>query len=104
MLLERDPGALDYLGVMMEVVIADDGMSFDAFATPRTILIGDREFILASFGGFSWYFSVEQSVTEERLFSYFVSSDGTLKLGFKKLREAWHLQEVADELESFGKL
>jgi len=104
MLRSGDPREVSDYGIMVEAVFADDGEHFDAFMPPIPIKIWDFSFVLASFAGFSWYYALERIVTEPRLQSYFVTVDGSLKIGATSLRDAWHIQMFGDELEAIGKL
>lgn len=104
MLLSGDPKSFDSFGVMMEAILCDDGQSFDAFVPPITIRIGDYDFLLATFAGFSWYYCAHNSVHEARLSRYFGTDSGLLTIRIQNLRDAWHVQRFADQLESVGKL
>lgn len=104
MLLTGDPGGFDYFGVMMEAVIAGDRTTFDAFTPAITIRIGGYDFVVVTFGGFSWYFCVSESVADGRLNRFFTTADGSVTVGSRALRDAWYIQRFGDELEAAGKL
>jgi hypothetical protein len=80
MLLNGDPKSFDCFGVMMEAIVADDGEAFDAFFPPITIRLGDYQFVLATFAGFSWYYCAHPSVTDVRISKYFLTESGSIEI------------------------
>lgn len=104
MLITGDPSTPDCYGVMMEAVIANDKDSFDAFIPPITVRIGDYDFVLATFAGFSWYYCAHRTVTDLRMAKYFPTTAGSIIVAVRELKDAWHIQRFGDELESIGKL
>jgi hypothetical protein len=103
MLLYGNPGASDCYGVMMHAVLADHE-TFDAFVPPTIVRIADYEFVLATFAGFSWYYCAHTTVSDERLSKFFLVTQGTIDIPVKQLRDSWHIQKLAGELEAIGKL
>lgn len=99
MLLTGDPAKSDCFGVMMESIIADDGDLFDAFTPALTVKIGDYQFVLVSFAGFSWYFCAHKTVNDTRLSKYFVSEANSIRIGSRLLRDNHFIQKLADEID-----
>lgn len=104
MLLHGKPGAPDYYGVMMEFVVADDGTAFDAFVPPITVRLEEYHFVLATFAGFSWYYSAHRQVKNQQLAKHFMTMAGEIIINVRQLRDAWHIQRFGDAMEQLGKL
>ena len=107
MLLYGDPRPADYYGVIMEAIIVDEQQRkpFEVIMTASpTIQLGDYHFVLATFAGFSWYYCAHRTVTDERLNRYFLQTKGSATIRVQMLKDAWHIQRFADQLEAAGKL